>query len=483
VEDPRLSRMYFALLVQGFTRMRHQMWQGARMRSGLLSFIFLMVLLVLVALGWREHRRGQFAHLKRELKVQQPVQNAPQVRPGGEEALLLQRSGHSGDTPEFLSATLLPGRGANVLQITAYLPQKGEVSLLASPSVAEAARQMSGTGSDVNGGESLTMGGAIEAPWAGRISGAAAADGQNLTTVWQGHRLTLPLTGHGLVGMAGSVSAAATGGLLLKQASDSESTDVMPDGGQAQMKFELGDFDGAWLSQTQITTTVQLSSKAIEMTVTSRNTGTEAEPVGIGWLPHFAILSGNRAQATLRLPAGDRVEVQNRHNGLPSGKLTPVEGTEYDFTAHNGAPLGSLNLDDSFVHLRPAFMDIGPTAELRDPGSNYGLRLTAMSPSIKSMRVYAPTGENFVSIDPQFNWDDPFGKEWANGEDTGMVVLQPGQSVEWKIRLEIFPLATAPSRHEQASLTGASRMGAKADESPKRAAAGLTLHNQDSYSR
>ncbi len=36
----------------------------------------------------------------------------------------------------------------------------------------------------------------------------------------------------------------------------------------------------------------------------------------------------------------------------------------------------------------------------------------------------------------RFNYDERphFGREWAGDEDTGMVVLQPGQSVEWKIR-------------------------------------------------
>jgi aldose 1-epimerase len=445
VEDPRLSRMYFALFVQGLARMRHRLWHGAAMRSGLLSIIFLMVVLIVLAIGWREHRLGQFAHLKRELTVQQPIQSAPAPRPGGQDVLMLQRSGRTGEnTPEFLSATLLPGRGANVLQITAYLPQKGEVSLLASPPVAEAARLMNGTGLDANGGESLAIGGAIEAPWAGQIFGTASADGKNLTTVWRGHRISLPMGGQR------SADAVATGGLLLKQASNSESTNIMPDGGQAQMKFHVGGGGGQWISQTEITTTVQLSSRAIEMTVVSRNTGNVAEPVGIGWQPRFAILSGRRAQATLRLPADNRVEIQDRRSGMPSGKLLPVAGTEYDFSAHDGAPLGSLNLNDSFVNLRQAFMDIGPTAELRDPESDYGLRLTAMSPNIKAMRVYAPAGANFVSIDPQFNYDDPFGWEWGN-EDTGMVVLQPGQSVQWKIRLEIFALTTEPSHHQDAS--------------------------------
>jgi galactose mutarotase-like enzyme len=118
----------------------------------------------------------------------------------------------------------------------------------------------------------------------------------------------------------------------------------------------------------------------------------------------------------------------------------PVTDTPYDFTTWSGRQLGELSLDDSFVHLRPALLDNGPIAELRDPKSNYGLRITAITPTIKAMRVYAPASENFVSIEPQFNYDDPFGTEWPRQEDTGMVVLQPGQSAQWQIRLEIFSL-------------------------------------------
>jgi galactose mutarotase-like enzyme len=326
----------------------------------------------------------------------------------------------------------------NVLQITAYLPDKGEVSLLASPSLGEANRLMNGVGVDEAGAESLEMGGAVEVPWADRISGAISADGKDLMTVWHGHRLSLPVVGTGMT---------ATGGLLLKRASTTQSSSVMPDGGEAQVSYHAGDFNGHWISQTDITTTVELSGRAIEMTVQARNTGAETEPVGIGWQPRFAVLSGNRGQVTLKLPTAERVEVADRRNGLPSGNVLPVTGTEYDFTEHNGARLGSLSLDDCFVHLKQAFMDNGPVAELRDPESDYGLRITAMTSNIKAMRVYAPAGANFVSIAPQFNVDDPFGREWAaKDEDTGMVMLEPGQTVQWKIRLEIFSLTQEDSQ-------------------------------------
>jgi aldose 1-epimerase len=435
--------MYWALLKQWAGRWRRSIWRTAVMRSGLLTVLVLTLVLVGLAFGWREHRLGQFAQLKKELS-KRPVGDVT-LRPGGQEVVRLERSqmmGRSG--PEFLSATLLPGRGMNLLQITAYLPEKGEVNLLASPSLEEAAKLLSGIGADATGAKSLAMGAAIELPWASRISGAAMPDGASLTTVWRGERLTLPTDAKDSYGAGGAMAA---GGLLLKQASDSVSTNVMPDGGGVEAIFHPGTFDDRWPSKTEITTTVELSGRAINMKIIARNTGTTAEPIGIGWHPRFAILSGHRGQMMLRLPQGLRVEVKDRRTGQLSGRLLPVAGTEYDFTGRTGARLGALNLDDSFVHLREGLMENGPVAELRDPENDYGLRITATTPTIKAIRVYAPLDGSFISIDPQFNYDDPFGREWAKDEDTGMVVLQPGQSTQWRVRLEIFSLSANQADH------------------------------------
>jgi len=430
--------MYAALVARRLAELRDSTWRLIVKHSGLLTVLVLTIGLLSLAIGWRAHRQGQFAKLKTELKAKRD--SAPQVsvaaRPGGQEAIVLQRAQPTiGTVPEFLSATVLPGRGMNVLQITAYLPHKGEVQLLASPSLDEAAQLMNGSGMDSAGEASLEMGGAFEAPWANRISGAAPPGGTSVLTAWHGQPLKLPLTAKKYNGDPVSV-----GGLLLRRGADSVKTNVMPDGGEAQAIFNAGDFYGHWISQTEITTSVQLSGRAMEMQVVARNTGDKPEPMGVGWHPRFAILSGDRERATLRLPSAVRAEVRDRRSGLPSGRLLPVTGTEYDFTGKNGAPLGRLSLDDSFVHLRPTLLESGPVAELRDPESGYGLRITAITSTIKAMRVYAPADEKFVSIEPQFNYDDPFGNEWRKEEDTGMVVLEPGQSTQWTVRLEIFPL-------------------------------------------
>jgi len=411
------------------------------MRSGLLTFLVLVIVLGGLAFGWREHRLGQFAQLKKELN-KRPVTDVA-VRPGGQDVVQLQRSQIAGGNgPEFLWATLLPGRGMNVLQIRAYLPQKGEVNLLASPTLQEAAGVLTGTEADENGAKSLEMGAAIELPWASRISGVNTPDGNNLSTIWHGNRLILPTDAKDSYGVAGAVSA---GGLLLKQPSYSINTNVMPDGGEAQATYHPGNFDGHWPSQTEIMTTVSLSGKALTVKIIARNTGNTAEPMGIGWHPRFAVLNGRRAQMMLRLPEGLRLEVKDRRTGQLSGRLLPVDKTEYDFTGRTGAQLGALNLDDSFVHLRTGLLENGPMAELRDPENDYGLRITAMTPTIKAIRVYAPLDGSYISVEPQSNYDDPLGHQWAKDEDTGMVVLQPGESMQWKIRLEIFSLSSNDS--------------------------------------
>jgi aldose 1-epimerase len=434
--------MYWALLTQGVSRWRRKIWHAAVMRSGLLTFLVLLIVLAGLAFVWREHRLGQFSQLKKELK-KRPVTEEAVVRPGGQDIVQLQRSQIAGGNgPEFLSATLLPGRGMHLLQITAYLPQRGEVNLLASPPLQEAATILNGTGADANGAKSLSMGAAIEMPWAGRISGVSTPDEKNLSTIWHGNRFVLPTDAKDSYGVAGVVAA---GGLLLKQPSDPVNTNVMPDGGEVQATYHPGNFDGHWPSQTEITTTVQLSGKAITMKIVARNTGNTAEPMGIGWHPRFAILNGRRAQMMLRLPEGLRVEVKDRRSGELSGRLVPVEKTEYDFTGRAGAQLGALNLDDSFVHLRTGLMENGPMAELRDPENDYGLRITAQTSTIKAIRVYAPLDGSYISVEPQSNFDDPFGHQWAKEEDTGIVVLQPGQSMQWKIRLEIFSLSSTDS--------------------------------------
>ncbi len=392
-------------------------WLRRLMRSGMGTALLILGVLIGLTVAYRAHMQGNFHKLKLKANIDTEEHEAPVAQPGGQEAIVLVRSRMAGSTtPEFLSATLLPGRGMNVLQITAYIPGKGEVKLLASPSVESAAAAMTGTGADAHGETSLAMGGAFELPWGDSLGNG----GTDRKVMWEGKPLVLP--------------GAARYGWMLAQPADSVTSETLPDGGDARAVFHLGDFGGHWISKTDVTTSVLLSSQALELTVVATNVGDVAEPIGVGWHPRFAIAPDRHSQMRLRVQADSRLRLRNGVGSQAAAVATTESAAE--FSAEQGAIFHSL--DDCFVGLKQKLLDNGPAAELIDPADGYGLRLTALSPVIRAMCVVAPLNGDFVSIEPQFNYPDPFGKEWNAETNTGMVTLQPKQSTEWKIRLELF---------------------------------------------
>jgi len=60
-----------------------------------------------------------------------------------------------------------------------------------------------------------------------------------------------------------------------------------------------------------------------------------------------------------------------------------------------------------------------------------------MSKEITAIQVYAPLDKKFVVVEPQFNWVDPYSKVWA-GKKTGMVVVKPGESVTYSVKVEFL---------------------------------------------
>ena len=56
---------------------------------------------------------------------------------GGQKLVTLTRTAVSTTKPEFTSVTLAPGRGMEMIQITANFPGKGSVDVLASPDLAD----------------------------------------------------------------------------------------------------------------------------------------------------------------------------------------------------------------------------------------------------------------------------------------------------------------------------------------------------------
>ncbi len=350
---------------------------------------------------------------------------------GGQKIVTLTRKATSTTKPEFTSLTILPGRGMEIQQITANFPGKGNIDVLASPDLAASAKMLD-QDDDTNGDLGYRLGSAFLVPYPNRIRGPLSADGKTLTTVWKGHTITLPANN---IGKNPGAERHAMHGLILKAKTDNVSVKNIPGGEEVTGIIHAGDFGGHWLSKTDLDFTITLTAEAVDATVVARNVGSEAEPIAIGWHPYFAIPSGDRTQARLHIPGSQLAEVDGYDNVFPTGKLTPVDGTRYDLRAPDGVPLGSNFFDDNWSRLE--WKDGAVTVKVIDPAAHYGVDIEGLSKEIKTIQAYAPPTQKFVAIEHQYNFADPFGKEW-NGMDTGMVTLKPGQSTKWHVRLHVF---------------------------------------------
>lgn len=350
---------------------------------------------------------------------------------GGMAPVTLKRAATSnGARPEFLSLTFLPGLGMNVFQITANIPGKGEIPILTSPSLEELASRLSGK----SGGMGAGFGSAFLIPYPNRIFGELSADGTTLTTEWHGHTLALPANPHSR-NLAASSKGVVMHGLIFTDQGQDLHIDSTADGQTATAVIHAGNFGGHWLSDTDLRFTFTLTGDAVDETITATNIGHEDEPMAIGAHPYFAIPSGNRSQAQLHIPAEKVAGITSYEEEMPTGQLKPVSGTIYDYRDTQGIPLDDHALDDNFSHLLRTYGAV--EVKLIDPEAHYGIDVEGVSPTIETVQVYSPQGKNFVAVEDQFNFVDPFGKEW-NGMDTGMVTLHPGRSTTWEVRLRLL---------------------------------------------
>src|ERR1700728_3922383 len=249
-----------------------------------------------------------------------PAQAGPEI--GGQKIVTLTRSAVSKTKPEFTSVTLAPGRGMELIQITANFPGKGSVNVLASPDLTTA-KQMLDEKDTANGDLGYRLGSAFLVPYPNRIRGKLSADGKTLTASWEGHTITLPANN---IGKLPTAERHAMHGLILKAKTDDVHVKDIPGGQEVTGVIHAGDFGGHWLSKTDLDFTISLTAEAVDSSIVAHNVGSEAEPMAIGWHPDFALPSGDRTQVRIQIPASNLAGVDGYDNVFPTGKLEPVDG-------------------------------------------------------------------------------------------------------------------------------------------------------------
>ena len=121
-------------------------------------------------------------------------------------------------------------RELNVFQITANVPGKGTIEVLASPSLEQGAEVLS---HDKYGNGSFSFGGAFLVPYPNRIIGTLSKDGKTVTTEWHGKTITLPANWKG---KKPGARPHAMHGLILDAKTDDVKVEDVKDGQHAHDK-------------------------------------------------------------------------------------------------------------------------------------------------------------------------------------------------------------------------------------------------------
>ena len=93
----------------------------------------------------------------------------------------------------------------------------------------------------------------------------------------------------------------------------------------------------------------RLSDRGLSVSATARNVGQQRAPYGIAHHPYLTAGTELVDEAELQVPASAYLELDDR--AVPTGRLLPVEGTDYDF--RQPRKIGGLKLDTPFAQLTP----------------------------------------------------------------------------------------------------------------------------------
>ena len=335
-------------------------------RSGALTTIALLLLLSGVTALYMAHMGGRIHQLTTVVENGVPGQLA--ARPGGQDVLRQVRAERIGSvTPEFSSATLLPGDGMLLLQTTLILPGRGDVPLLEGTPEGDLAV----AGLKVSG-----------APFS--VSAQSRAESQWL----------------------------APFEVLAGQPSSHVSNDIVPDGSRATAHFVAAEHPAPFTRQ-DVETTVEssLTGHGLELMISARNSSTSSRSLTLDWKPRFLAPSAGMSALTVV-------------TGFGPGKL-PTE-----------IALGARNVDQTYTDLKHSFLSTGPEVRLRNRSDGYTLRLTALTPSIRSLHVQAAKDGKSVLL----------AFSTAGGTDGAetRTIVAPGATLQWRVRVEALAESTSP---------------------------------------
>lgn len=344
-------------------------------RSGWATAVVIALLLLSFGLVWHAHQRAKFHELTTPIIPQ--TTSAP--TPGGQEAMLLSRVALVNDSePEFVSATVLPGIGMQLLQAAVAVPDGPMQNLFASLPLSETTRV---SPLSVN-----------SAPFHVRVSTHHLQDKGNADD---------------LIGLAPASKA---------------QNQTLVDGGQAS-----GTFQGTG-AKADISATVEvtLSGRQIDLVARATNHSDQPRFVSFEWCPRFAAPDDDLNHLGLSVPS---------RSVLGANGEAVTDGTLNGYSTENGRAVGTSAIDLRFTRLGREILSDGTYIRLQN-GDRYYMRVVGTGDTLRSVHARSDpaTKSLLLNLSSMDMAADP-----AERDQT----LRPGQTVQWRLRMEVLPVKTS----------------------------------------
>jgi len=184
----------------------------------------------------------------------------------------------------------------------------------------------------------------------------------------------------------------------------------------ARLVIEYRHRPDSWPFAYRARQTFVLDAAGLAVTVALTNEGDGAMPCGLGLHPYFP----RTPRARLTASVGGMWRTDER--ALPLALVTPEPGR----TPEHGLAVDRVALDNVFT-------EWSGTALIDWPEDGRRLTLQASGP-LGFLVVYTPPGEPYFCAEPVSNCTDAFNLAAAGRDDTGMIVLAPGEHVAATVR-------------------------------------------------
>jgi aldose 1-epimerase len=186
-----------------------------------------------------------------------------------------------------------------------------------------------------------------------------------------------------------------------------------------------------WPSDFRIRVSYEVRGWELVSDICFENTGDGPLPCGFGTHSYFRLPLAEGAPPEETLVYAPVSKMWELKDMLATGRILPVPA---EMELDRGAPLAGRQFDTSYTDLRPEADGLVHTW-LREPQS--GRTLTQLfDTSFKQCIVYTPPHREAICLEPYTCLPDSF-RLTAEGHETGLRVLKPGDDYETRILLGV----------------------------------------------